>query len=95
MQWVQENWIWILLGGGMIAMHLFGHGKHGGNAKSGHKGANNAINADGGHTSGGSHTCCGGCKTDTHAKPEKPPIKSLNTGAVDVSGKVNRRGEAL
>jgi hypothetical protein len=29
MQWVVENWIWILLGVGMIAMHLFGHGGHG------------------------------------------------------------------
>jgi hypothetical protein len=29
MQWVQDNWIWILLGGGMIAMHVFGHGGHG------------------------------------------------------------------
>ena len=24
MQWVLENWIWILFGGGMIVMHLSG-----------------------------------------------------------------------
>lgn len=30
MQWVLDNWVWLLLGGGMIAMHLFGHGSHGG-----------------------------------------------------------------
>ena len=29
MQWLLDNWIWILLGGGVIAMHLFGHGGHG------------------------------------------------------------------
>jgi hypothetical protein len=35
MQWVLDNWIWLLLGGGMVAMHLFGHGKHGGHGKNG------------------------------------------------------------
>ncbi len=34
MQWVIENWILVLVGGGMLAMHLFGHG-HG--HKGGHK----------------------------------------------------------
>lgn len=34
MQWITENWLLLLLGGGMLAMHLFGHGKHGG--KGGH-----------------------------------------------------------
>jgi hypothetical protein len=34
MQWVLDNWVWILFGGGMIAMHMFGHGGHGGHAKS-------------------------------------------------------------
>lgn len=29
MQWLVDNWILVLFGGGMIAMHLFGHG-HGG-----------------------------------------------------------------
>jgi len=33
MQWVTENWLILLLGGGMVAMHLFGH-------KHGHKGGN-------------------------------------------------------
>lgn len=43
MQWVLDNWIWILLGGGMIAMHMFGHGGHGGHGKS----HNEAPQADG------------------------------------------------
>ncbi|MFV2035389.1 MAG: hypothetical protein ACC631_09835 [Halocynthiibacter sp.] len=30
MQWIIENWILLALGGGMLVMHLFGHGKHGG-----------------------------------------------------------------
>jgi len=29
MQWITDNWVLLLFGGGMIAMHLFGHG-HGG-----------------------------------------------------------------
>ena len=29
MDWLQSNWIWIVLVGTMIAMHLFGHGGHG------------------------------------------------------------------
>lgn len=32
MQWVIDNWILLLFGGGMIAMHLFGHG-HGGHGR--------------------------------------------------------------
>ena len=35
MQWMIENWLLLLVGGGMLAMHLFGHG-HG--HKRGHKG---------------------------------------------------------
>ena len=34
MEWLAENWIFVLLVGGMGAMHLFGHG-HGGHG--GHK----------------------------------------------------------
>jgi len=34
MQWVIDNWILLALGGGMVAMHLFGHGGHGGHGKS-------------------------------------------------------------
>jgi uncharacterized membrane protein len=26
MQWIIENWLLLLVGGGMLAMHLFGHG---------------------------------------------------------------------
>jgi len=26
MQWIIENWLVVLVGGGMLAMHLFGHG---------------------------------------------------------------------
>lgn len=30
MQWFVTNWFWVLVGGLFIAMHLFGHGGHGG-----------------------------------------------------------------
>lgn len=29
MQWLAENWLWVLIGAVFIAMHLFGHGSHG------------------------------------------------------------------
>ena len=35
MQWVIDNWVLVLLGGGFVAMHLFGHGHgHGRKGKS-------------------------------------------------------------
>ena len=49
MQWVIDNWVLVLLGGGMVAFHLFGHG-HGHGRKGGQKGADDAPGdqADGG-----------------------------------------------
>lgn len=29
MQWIIDNWLLLLFGGGIIVMHLFGHGGHG------------------------------------------------------------------
>lgn len=43
MQWLAENWFLVLLGGGMVAMHLFGHG-HGG-----HGGGKGDDGGHGGH----------------------------------------------
>ena len=30
MEWLSENWVFLLIVVGMVAMHLFGHGGHGG-----------------------------------------------------------------
>lgn len=43
MEWVRENWVWIILFAVFIGMHLFGHGgmhgRHGGKDKDNkHKG---------------------------------------------------------
>lgn len=35
MQWIIDNWLLLLIGGGMVAMHLFGHGGHGGHGGKG------------------------------------------------------------
>lgn len=36
MDWLSQNWTWLLFIGAMVAMHLFGHGGHGGHgARSG------------------------------------------------------------
>jgi len=60
MQWLVDNWILVLLGGGMIAMHLFGHGRHGGHGGNG-----------GGKAKGGG--CCGGTSRKTaDAKADRP-----------------------
>ena len=32
MQWLAENWVFLLVIVGMVAMHLFGHGGHGGHS---------------------------------------------------------------
>jgi len=36
MEWLSQNWVWVLLGIGFAAMHMFGHGGHGGHG--GHEG---------------------------------------------------------
>ena len=48
MDWLAENWVWVLVGAAFIGMHLFGHGGHGG-----HRG-------HGGHGGG----CSGAQKND-------------------------------
>ena len=42
MEWISQNWVWVLFSAGMIAMHMFGHGGHGGHGdeQSGAKPAN-------------------------------------------------------
>ncbi len=45
MQWVLENWIWILFGGGMIVMHLVGHGGHGGHGARGKDDQDNKVDS--------------------------------------------------
>lgn len=30
MEWLSQNWVWVLFFAGFIAMHMFGHGGHGG-----------------------------------------------------------------
>ena len=30
MEWFSQNWVWVLFFVGFVAMHMFGHGGHGG-----------------------------------------------------------------
>ncbi|MHB8442406.1 MAG: DUF2933 domain-containing protein [Candidatus Tyrphobacter sp.] len=32
MQWISQNWVWVLVGVAFIGLHVFGHGGHGGNS---------------------------------------------------------------
>ena len=34
MEWLSENWVFLLVVAAMAAMHLFGHGGHGGHGRS-------------------------------------------------------------
>jgi len=36
MEWLTENWFWVLIGILFVAMHMFGHGGHGGGGHGGH-----------------------------------------------------------
>ena len=47
MEWLSQNWVWVLFFAGFIAMHLFGHGGHGG----GHDGAKPESKDTGQHSS--------------------------------------------
>ncbi len=33
MEWLLDNWFWVLFASAFILMHLFGHGCHGGHKK--------------------------------------------------------------
>lgn len=33
MDWLSENWLWVVIGVAFIAMHMFGHGGHGGRGR--------------------------------------------------------------
>lgn len=40
MEWLANNWIWVLVGVLFVGMHLFGHGGHGGHGgRGGHGGS--------------------------------------------------------
>ena len=36
MEWLRQNWVWVLFIAAFLAMHLFGHGGHGGHRGGGH-----------------------------------------------------------
>ncbi len=47
MDWLAENWFWVLIGIVFVAMHLFGHGGHGGRGgHAGHGGSRDAERGD-------------------------------------------------
>lgn len=46
MAWLSENWFWLLLGGGFLGLHLFGH-RGGGGCCGGH-GAKRDLKEQGG-----------------------------------------------
>lgn len=51
MRWLAENWVWIVVGGGMIWMHLGHGGMHGNHGSHGSRGGHrtNESHEDRGH----------------------------------------------
>lgn len=45
MEWLAENWFWVLVGILFIVMHIFGHGSHGGHA-GGHRSSDTKDKSD-------------------------------------------------
>ncbi len=48
MEWLTENWFWLLIGILFVGMHLFGHGGHGG-GHGGHGTKDTGIDKPSGH----------------------------------------------
>jgi DUF2933 family protein len=59
MEWLSQNWIWVLFIAAFIAMHMFGHsghgghGRHGGRSDGGDKDAKPPSKDDAQHTAKG------------------------------------------
>ena len=56
MDWLSENWVWVVVGVAFVAMHLFGHGGHSGHGGHGKRedkerdtGKDRGRDARGGH----------------------------------------------
>ena len=46
MEWLSENWVWVLIGVAFVATHMFGHGghgRHGGGGRSGGKTSRESV----------------------------------------------------
>ncbi len=97
MQWALDNWIWILLGGGMIAMHFFGHGRGGhGSGQAGDHGAGGHS----GHGGGGGGGCCGGggggkCKTKSAGPESGSPVGAPPSALLEKSADSDTAGSAV
>lgn len=59
MQWLAENWIWVVVIAAFIGMHLFGHGGHGGHGSGGCGGGNRPKDKDRDAESEGPKTASG------------------------------------
>ncbi|BAU49780.1 hypothetical protein SVA_3232 [Sulfurifustis variabilis] len=57
MQWIVDNWVWIVVFIAFVALHLFGHGGHGGHGGDGEEEAPRRRRDDGepGRSSGHRH----------------------------------------
>jgi hypothetical protein len=80
MEWLQSNWVWIALGVGLIAFHIFGHGGHG-NSHGGHS-RRDPRDRDGSHdataTPGSDHAHADGiaptATSQNYPPPSSPPV---------------------
>lgn len=47
MDWLVQNWVWVLVFAAFIGMHLFGHGGHGGHGGCGGHGGHGGREGEG------------------------------------------------
>jgi hypothetical protein len=99
MQWLQSNWIWVLLGFAVLAMHLFGHGGHGKSHGSGAgpgqrdgAGRNDAMAGPGaGHTHAGDNARGATSPTDP-APGSAPALGGPDAVPAPADGRRHRHG---
>ena len=74
MQWIMDNWVILLLVGGMLAMHLFGHGHggHGGGHGGQGRGRRNKSDEHAGHENEPRDTPTVPIDEETSPAPERP-----------------------
>jgi hypothetical protein len=50
MEWLTENWFWVLIGVLFVGVHMFGHGGHGGGSSHGVNDAKDRLGTGTGDT---------------------------------------------
>ena len=89
MEWLTENWFWVVIGVAFIAMHLFGHGGHGGHGGGDRQPRNDESEKDQARERGVNKRS-GGISTEAVASQERG---TLITPAVPEHSRINNESQ--